>query len=115
MCSSDLGIDKPALYALSELFIYPSFYEGFGFPVLEAMAMGTPVITSNRSSLPEIAENGALLVNPNQVEKIADGIKTILNNPKIKECLIAKGLKQAEKFSWEKTAREWTEITKKMI
>ena len=102
--------DKPALYSAADLFVYPSFYEGFGFPVLEAMAMGTPVITSNRSSLPEVTQNSAYLCSPNSPQEIAQGIKTILNNQPLRETLTQRGLEQSKKFSWENAAKEWLEI-----
>jgi glycosyltransferase involved in cell wall biosynthesis len=104
--------DKPALYSMSELFVYPSFYEGFGFPVLEAMASGTPVITSDRSSLPEIAENAAWLINPNRPAEIADAIIKILTNTNLKEHFKKLGPEQAKKFSWETAAKEFLTLFK---
>lgn len=102
--------DKPYLFKLASLFVYPSFYEGFGFPVLEAMASGVPTITSNRSSLPEITKNNAYLINPHYPSSIAEGIINIINNSHLKDRLIQKGLDQAKKFHWEKTAQEWLKI-----
>lgn len=99
--------EKPALYSLSHLFVYPSFYEGFGFPVIEAMACGTPVITSNRSSLPEITENAACLINPNNTASISQGIIKVLNDKNIRERFISQGTKQAQKFNWAETAQKW--------
>ena len=115
--------EKPALYAAASLFVYPSFYEGFGFPVLEALASGTPVITSNRSSLPEISQSAAYLVNPNKPHEIAEGIRYLLNhnhNPRnpLEICVICaqtkNGRVQAEKFSWNQTAQEWLRLIKKL-
>ncbi|MBP6859390.1 MAG: glycosyltransferase family 4 protein [Candidatus Magasanikbacteria bacterium] len=99
--------DKPALYAASTLFIYPSFYEGFGFPVAEAMACGTPVITSNRSSLPEISGSSAFLINPNRPSELADAIAKMLNEKTLREHFKNSGLEQSKKFNWEKSAQEF--------
>lgn len=99
--------DLVELYAGAEVFVYPSLYEGFGLPVLEAMASGCPVVTSNVSSLPEVAGDAGILVDPNNVEDIAQGIKKALEQ---REPLIKKGLVQASKFSWEKTAQETLKI-----
>lgn len=99
--------DKPALYRSAELFVYPSLYEGFGFPVLEAMAEGTPVITSNRSSLPEIAGPAAYLIDPARPEQMALAMNELLTQPKLRQWHIQKGLEQVKKYSWEKSAREW--------
>lgn len=98
--------DKPALYRGASLFIYPSFYEGFGFPALEAMAAGVPVITSNRSSLPEVTSSAAYLINPHRPDEIAEGMKYLLNNQTAREQAIKKGLERAKTFSWERTAKD---------
>ena len=102
--------DKPALYSLSELFVYPSFYEGFGFPVLEAMACGVPVITSNRSSLPEITNQAAYLVNPNRPAELAEAMIKMLVDTNLKEHFKKIGLEQVKKFNWETAARQWLNI-----
>lgn len=106
--------EKPALYSLAHAFVYPSFYEGFGFPVIEAMACGTPVITSNRSSLPEITQNAAYLINPDNTVSIAQGIIKILNNKNIWDFYVSQGLRQAQKFSWAATADKWLGIVKNL-
>jgi glycosyltransferase involved in cell wall biosynthesis len=98
--------DKPALYKLADLFVYPSIYEGFGFPPLEAMASGTPVITSACSSLPEVAEDAALLVDPFKISDIAWMMKEVIIDKELANSLRAKGLAQAKKFSWQKCAEE---------
>jgi len=98
--------DKNAIYSMSEVFVYPSIYEGFGFPTLEAMANKTPVITSNRSSLSEILENSALLINPNKPKEIGDGIIKIIKNNELKQYLIKKGEKQVNKYNWDITAQK---------
>lgn len=88
-------------------FVFPSLYEGFGLPVLEAMACGCPVVTSNISSLPEVAGEAGILVDPHSVEDIARGITEVLRlDENQRRALIEKGIKQARKFTWEKTARE---------
>ena len=98
--------DKSILYSQAELFVYPSFYEGFGFPPLEAMACGTPVITSNFSSLPEAVGDAAIMINPYNLDELYRAMETVLNDDKLKDTLIKKGFKQAKKFSWQKCARE---------
>jgi glycosyltransferase involved in cell wall biosynthesis len=103
--------DLPALYAGASCFIYPSIYEGFGLPVLEAMAVGCPVVTSDRGSLKEVAGGAAVEVNPESVEAIAFGIKVALQRS---EELIKKGMIQAQKFSWEKTARQTLDVYDKL-
>lgn len=93
-----------ALYRGATAFILPSLYEGFGIPVIEAMACGTPVITSTVTSLPEVADDAALLVDPNDSESIANGIETIINDKTLRDTFIQKGLERAKFFSWDKTA-----------
>jgi glycosyltransferase involved in cell wall biosynthesis len=99
--------DLPALFAGAQVFVYPSLYEGFGLPILEAMASGCPVVTSNASSMPEVAGKASVLVNPEKVEDIARGIQKALEN---REELIKKGKARAREFSWEKTARETLKV-----
>jgi glycosyltransferase involved in cell wall biosynthesis len=98
--------DLSALYNGADLFCYLSLYEGFGLPVLEAMACGTPVITSNTSSLPEVAGEAALLVNPYQVEDIVVAMRAVLSNHDLAQDLRERGLRRAAQFSWDRTARE---------
>ena len=106
--------DLRAVYNLAEVYCQPSFYEGFGLPVLEAMACGCPVVSSDTSSLPEISGEAALLVKP-QTEEIAKGLKKIISNIDLQKKLINKGLRQASKFSWQKTARQTLEIYSSVI
>jgi glycosyltransferase involved in cell wall biosynthesis len=98
--------DKVYLYNLADLFVYPSFFEGFGFPPLEAMACGLPTITSNTSSLPEIAQDAALLVNPYDADELAWAIEQVLSDIALKKELARRSLAQAKLFSWNKCARE---------
>ncbi len=102
--------EKPALYALSRLFVYPSFYEGFGLPVIEAMNCGTPVITSNRSSLPEITDNAAVLTDPNRPGDIAQAISRIISDPRLHQHLSEKSRAQASRFNWRITAQNFLRI-----
>ncbi len=95
--------------------VFPSLWEGFGFPVLEAMACGTPVITSNLSSLPEVAGNAAILINPYNTREITDAMQQIATNKQLRSQLSIKGLKQVSNFSWEKTGQATTEVLKKYI
>ncbi len=98
--------DKPALYNLAELFIYPSFFEGFGFPPLEAMACGTPAIVSNTTSLPEIAGEAALMVDPYNVNEIAMMMKRVLTEEGLRRQMKDSGLALFKKFSWENCAEQ---------
>ncbi|MCX6742935.1 MAG: glycosyltransferase family 1 protein, partial [Candidatus Parcubacteria bacterium] len=98
--------DKPLLYNLAEIFIFPSFYEGFGFPALEAQACGLPVIASANSSFPEILGASAFLVNPDHIEELASSLYQILSNQELRQGLINKGLENANRFSWQTCAEE---------
>lgn len=99
-------LDKPALYSAASAFVYPSFYEGFGMPALEAMACGTPVIAGHASSLGEVVGDAGLLVNPANHEEISYAIDNILNDEPLRERFRAKGMERAASFSWEKGAKE---------
>lgn len=98
--------DLPEVYNLASVFVFPSFYEGFGLPVIEAMACGTPVITSNISSLPEIAGDAAVLVNPYDTAEIANKIQEILNDEKMRRQMVDQGLINAKRFSWETASKQ---------
>ncbi|MFH1388123.1 MAG: glycosyltransferase family 1 protein, partial [Patescibacteria group bacterium] len=102
--------DKPYLYNLAQSFVYPSFFEGFGFPPLEAMACGIPTIVSANSSLPEVVGDAALMVNPKNIDELAQAMETVSNDNKVRDQLIKKGLKQALRFSWEKCAQETLKV-----
>jgi alpha-1,3-rhamnosyl/mannosyltransferase len=96
---------RPALLAGARVFVYPSLYEGFGLPPLEAMACGTPVITSNVSALPETVGDAALLIDPLDVDALADAIRRLWDDEGLRADLRARGLMRAREFSWERTAR----------
>jgi glycosyltransferase involved in cell wall biosynthesis len=102
--------DLAALYAGCEVFAYPSLYEGFGLPILEAMAAGAPVLTSNVSSLPEVAGDAALLVDPRSVTAIRDALKQLLQDAPRREALRDAGRLRAAQFSWERTAIEIRDV-----
>src|SRR6185436_10818150 len=95
----------PTVYAGARMFVYPSVYEGFGLPVLEAMASGVPVVTSNVTALPEVAGGAALTVNPLQVEEIGGAIERLADNARLQTELRAKGLARASQFGWDDAAR----------
>ncbi len=95
-----------AFYESAELFAFPSLHEGFGLPPLEAMACGTPVVTSNCSSLPEVVGDAAVQVNPENVFEIARGMQEVLTDATLREALVIAGRAQAAKFSWERTAEQ---------
>jgi glycosyltransferase involved in cell wall biosynthesis len=98
--------DLPALYRLADVFVYPSLYEGFGLPVLEAMASGLPVVTSSRSSMPEITgPDAGLLVDPTDPDEIARAILSLLGDSQLAADLRARGLERAKTFTWERTAQ----------
>jgi glycosyltransferase involved in cell wall biosynthesis len=107
--------DLPALYNGADLFVFPSLYEGFGLPVLESMASGTPVITSRVSSLPEVAGNAAILVDPYNVDTIAQAMWQVLQDPQLAANLREKGLAWANQFSWERTARETLAVYERVL
>jgi glycosyltransferase involved in cell wall biosynthesis len=98
------GEELEGLWALAEAFVFPSLYEGFGLPVLEAMARGVPVACSNASSLPEVAGDAALLFDPHQEPSIADALERLLGEPALREQLSARGLARVREFTWERTA-----------
>ena len=98
--------DLPALYSGAAVFVYPSLYEGFGLPPLEAMACGTPVITSNVSSLPEVVGDAGILVDPQDVKRLKDEIEHVLEDTSYHSALSQRGLERSKHFTWEKCARE---------
>jgi len=102
--------DLPALYCGAEVFVFPSIYEGFGLPPLEAMACGVPVITSNTSSLPELVGDAAITVAPYDVEGLAAAMRRVLEDMALREGMRQKGIERVKSFSWEKTARQTLKI-----
>lgn len=104
----------PQLYRGASLFVYPSFYEGFGLPVIEAMASGVPVLVSNTTSLPELVKKAGILVNPYDVNELRDSMNELLKDEKRRIELSLKGIERAKQFSWEKYARETLEVYKEV-
>ena len=96
--------DIAGLYSLADVFVWPSLYEGFGLPVIEAMACGVPVVTSNSSSLPEVAGNAALTVDPLSTEEIAEAVLRVIEDAPLRGELIAKGFVRASELTWRRTA-----------
>ncbi len=107
--------DLLPLYAGAAVFLFASLFEGYGMPILEAMACGTPVLTSNVASLPEVAGDAALLVDPLDVASIADGILRLVEEPELREHCIRKGLERVESFTWERTARETLAVYRRTL
>lgn len=103
-------VDLAYYYSLATVCAYPSFFEGFGFPILEAMACGTPVIVSANSSMPEVANDATIFVNPYNISEIAEALTIVLSESKIRDRMIQKGFNQAVKFNWEDTARQTLDI-----
>ena len=104
--------EKVALYNLAEVLVYPSFYEGFGFPPLEAMACNLPVICSFAASLPEVVGQGAILIDPYNARQISQALKMIIFDQELRNNLTAKAKIELEKFNWEKVAREYLQLLK---
>jgi len=107
--------DLPFIYNGASVFVYPSFYEGFGIPILEAMSCGVPVVTSNVSSLPEITGEAALLIEPENIEVMSASIDKVLKDPDIANNMIQKGLDRAKLFSLEKMVKETVEVYNKVL
>lgn len=111
--------ELPLLYSSAKVLLYPSLYEGFGLPILEAMATGTPVITSNISSMPEVggpvSAGAVIYVNPNDADEIKRVVREVMESKGIREEMIKKGFIQAKKFTWEKCAKETVEVYKEVL
>jgi glycosyltransferase involved in cell wall biosynthesis len=103
------------LYRLARVFVFPSLYEGFGLPPLEAMASGTPVVTSNVSSLPEVVGDAALLIDPYSPDAIADAMRRVLCDDTLRDDLRRRGLIRAREFSWERSVQRVREIYREVM
>ncbi len=112
-----VNTDLPAIYSMATVFLYPSLRESFGIPMLEAMGCGTPVITSNTSSMPEVSGGKAKIIDPYQPQQITEAIFELMNDPELRQKLVEDGLKQAAKFTWKNMAIDvkaiYEEITSK--
>lgn len=106
--------DMPLLYSSAEIFVFLSLFEGFGLPPLEAMASGCPVVSSNRTSLPEVIGDTGILIDPEDTKEIIVAIMKVISNNNLRENLIQKGLERAKQFSWENTAKKTLEIYNKI-
>lgn len=107
--------DLPALYSGAALFVFPSLYEGFGLPLLEAMACGVPAISSSTSSLPEIAGQAAVMVDPLDLSQLARALERVLGDSNLRASMREEGLKQAAQFSWERTAKETLAVYRQVL
>lgn len=107
--------DKAGLYNLAKVFVYPSLYEGFGFPPLEALACGTPVITSSVASLPEVVGNSAILIDPYRPDDIMEALAAIFESKTFTEKLVSEGIQQAKKFQWLNTAKNTREVFARVL
>ncbi len=107
--------DLPAIYSMADLFVFPSIYEGFGIPPLEAMACGTPVIVSNQGASPEVCRDACLQVNPYDIHGMAKGIEILLNNKELRKNKINLGLERVKQFNWQTTAKETLKVYEEAI
>lgn len=112
-CVSDE--DLVSYYRAADLLVMPSFDEGFGFPLVEAMACGCPVLTSNRGPMPEVVGDAGLLVDPHDIGEITSGIKKVLGSGKLAAEMVEKGMKEAKRFSWSKAAKELAKVYEEII
>ncbi len=107
--------DKPALYSAARAFVFPSRYEGFGLPPLEAMACGTPTLVANAGSLPEVVGEAGILLDPDDAQAWANALRQVLTDPKRRELSRVLGLAQTKKFRWDKTARKTRALYEKVV
>ena len=107
--------DMPALYSAADLFVYPSLYEGFGLPVLKAMASGVPVVASDTTSLPEVVGDAGVLVNPYDINELRDGMLQVLDNQEMRKKFSEEGLERAKHFPWEQCAQKTVAVYEKVV
>ena len=110
LTGSMAGDDLIKLYNAADLFVFPSLHEAFGMPILEAMACGTPVITSHVYAMPEVSGDAAILVDPHNPDEIANAIYKVLTNDGLRSEMIKKGLERVKRFTWERCARETLKV-----
>jgi glycosyltransferase involved in cell wall biosynthesis len=108
-------VELEGLYARASVFAFPSLDEGFGMPVLDAMARGVAVLTSDRSAMPEVAGDAALLVDPGNVDAIADGLVRLTTDPVLRDQLVTRGLERAKQFSWDRAVRETWAVYRELV
>lgn len=108
-------VDLPGLYSAASVLTTPSFYEGFGLPALEAMACGTPVVVAERASLPEVVGDAGIMVDPEDPEAIAGGLKRVLTDEELHARMATLGLERASRFSWERVARETLDVYREVL
>jgi len=106
--------DLPTIYSLAYLFVFPSLYEGFGLPALEAMACGVPVVASNSSSIPEVVGEAGILVDPREEDELSQALEQVLTNPELHSQLVEKGLARASLFTWKESARRTLAVYEKV-
>ena len=107
--------DLVPLYAGAALFVYPSLYEGFGMPLLEAMASGVPIVAAKTSSIPEVIGNAGILVDPLNISEMAEAVRRVLSDPSLRASLTEKGIQRARGFTWERAAQETLRIYQEVI
>jgi glycosyltransferase involved in cell wall biosynthesis len=105
--------DLPILYSMASVFVYPSLYEGFGLPILEAMSCGIPVITSNRASMPDVGGDAALYVDPTETDALAHAIERITSQDTLRRELISKGLARVQRYSWQTIIKQYLKVIQK--
>jgi glycosyltransferase involved in cell wall biosynthesis len=103
------------LYRKSSVLVMPSLHEGFGLPILEAMASGTPVLASNRGSLPEVVGDAGLMVEPDDIEGIAEGVARLITDYQLRDDMITRGLERARQFTWQRTARATLDVYRSVV
>ena len=107
--------DLVLIYNLADCFVYPSLYESFGLAQLEAMACGCPVIAANAGAIPEVTGGAALLFEPQSPKELSEAILTVTGNPRVRQCLVDRGLVRAREFTWERTARETLALFEELV